>query len=94
MLETREHRIGTGELNRLVRDWTGAHPPPVRKGRRPRILYSVQADVAPPTFIMFVGGGELGSDYLRFLEGRLRTTEDFTGSPVRVITRRRERRPE
>ncbi len=94
VLETRENRIGTGELNRLVREWTGAHPPPVRKGRRPRILYAVQAGVAPPTFIMFVAGGELGPDYLRFLEGRLRNAEDFTGSPVRVITRRRERRPE
>ena len=93
VLETREHRIGTGELNRLVREWTGAHPPPVRKGRRPRILYAVQADVAPPTFIVFVAGGELGPDYLRFLEGRLRGETDFTGAPIRIIARRRERRP-
>lgn len=94
VLETRENRIGTGELNRLVRAWTGAHPPPVRKGRRPRILYAVQGGVAPPTFIMFVAGGELGPDYLRFLEGRLRDEVDFTGAPVRVVARRRERRPE
>jgi GTP-binding protein len=93
VLETRQNRIGTGELNRLVREWTGAHPPPVRKGRRPRILYAVQGGVGPPTFIMFVGGGELGPDYLRFLEGRLRNEVDFTGAPVRVIARRRERPP-
>jgi GTP-binding protein len=94
VLETRQNRIGTGELNRLVRDWTGAHLPPVRKGRRPRILYAVQGGVAPPTFIMFVAGGDLGPDYLRFLEGRLRNEVDFTGAPVRVVARRRERRPE
>lgn len=92
VLETRNNRIGTGELNRLVRAWTGAHPPPVRKGRRPRILYAVQGGVAPPTFIMFVAGGDLGPDYLRFLEGRLRSEVDFMGAPVRVVARRRERR--
>ena len=94
VLDTRERRIPTGELNRLVRDWTSAHPPPVRKGRRPRVLYAVQGDTAPPTFILFVGGGEIGDDYLRFLEGRLREAEDFTGAPIRVIPRRRERAPE
>lgn len=94
VLETRENRISTGELNRLVRAWTGAHPPPVRKGRRPRIMYAVQGGVEPPTFIVFVAGGELGDDYLRFLEGRLRTEADFTGTPIRVVARRRERKPE
>lgn len=91
VLETRQNRITTGELNRLVREWTAAHPAPVRKGRRPRILYAVQGDTAPPTFILFVGGGEIGDDYLRFIEGRLREAEDFTGAPIRVIPRRRER---
>ena len=94
VLETRSNRISTGELNRLVRVWTGAHPPPVRKGRRPRIMYAVQGGIAPPTFILFVAGGELGSDYLRFIEGRLREEVDFTGTPIRVIARRRERKPD
>jgi GTP-binding protein len=91
-LESREQRIGTGTLNRLVREWTGAHPPPVRKGRRPRIQYAVQAGTGPPTFIVFVSGGELGDDYLRFLEGRIRDTVDLTGSPVRIIARGKPRR--
>ena len=91
-LESREQRIGTGTLNRLDREWTGAHPPPVRKGRRPRIQYAVQAGTGPPTFIVFVSGGELGDDYLRFLEGRIRDTVDLTGSPVRIIARGKPRR--
>lgn len=91
-LGNRSRRIPTGELNRLVRDWTGAHPPPVRKGRRPRILYATQAGVAPPTFVLFVAGGDLGPDYLRFLEGRLRSKVDLVGTPVKVLARKRERR--
>ncbi|CAN5308424.1 ribosome biogenesis GTPase Der [soil metagenome] len=86
-LEARLRRVSTGELNRMLSKWTAAHPPPVRKGRRPRIQYAVQAEVAPPTFILFVAGGELGPDYLRFIENRLREEVDFTGTPLRIFTR-------
>jgi GTP-binding protein len=85
------HRVGTGQLNRLIRDWTSAHLPPVRKGRRPKIHYAVQAGTAPPTFVLFHSGGDLGDDYLRFLENRLRDAFDFTGNPIHIVTRKRER---
>ncbi len=91
VLENRRRRIPTGLLNRLVREWTAAHPPPVRKGRRPKILYAVQAGIEPPTFVIFVAGGELGPDYLRFLERRLREAADFVGTPIHVVARRRSR---
>lgn len=89
---TRELRISTGTLNRQVREWVAAHPPPVRKGRRPKIQYAVQAGTAPPTFVLFVSGGELGEDYLRFLENRLRLAHDFTGNPIHFVTRNRAAR--
>ncbi|HEX7099825.1 MAG TPA: ribosome biogenesis GTPase Der [Acidimicrobiia bacterium] len=92
VLESRYRRVSTGVLNRLVRTWVAAHPPPVRKGRRPKIHYAVQAAVAPPTVVLFVSGGELGDDYLRFIENRLREVEDFTGTPIRVVPRLRSRR--
>lgn len=92
VLETREHRVPTGSLNREIRAWTAAHPPPVRKGRRPKLHYAVQAGTAPPTFVLFVSGGELGDDYLRFLENRLRDSHDFTGNPIHFVTRRRTAR--
>lgn len=92
VLETREHRVPTGVLNREMREWTAAHPPPVRKGRRPKLHYAVQAGTAPPTFVLFVSGGELGEDYLRFIENRLRESHDFTGNPLHFVTRRRARR--
>jgi GTP-binding protein len=91
-LESRRRRIGTGELNRLIEKWTAAHPPPVRKGRRPRVQYAVQAGTEPPTVVLFVSGGELGDDYLRFIENRLRDEADFTGTPIRLVTRA-QRRP-
>ncbi len=89
VLEHRRQHIPAPEVNRLVRKLQEAHPPPVRKGRRPKILYAVQAETEPPTFVLFVRGGELGPDYLRFIENQLRDTYDFTGTPIRIRTRNR-----
>ena len=91
-LESLDQRIPTGELNRLIRRWQEGHPPPVRKGRRPKILYAVHAGRRPPLIVLFVAGGELGDDYLRFLENRLRGEYDFTGAPIQIRARARESR--
>lgn len=92
VLENRRRRISTPELNRIVREWQEAHPPPVRKGKRPRIIYAVQAETEPPRIVLFVRGGDLAEDYLRFLENRLRREYDFVGTPIRLATRRRHSR--
>ena len=86
VLEARRTRLPTPELNRRLRDWQEAHPAPPRRGRRPRIMYAVQAGIEPPTFVLF-GRGEIGPDYLRFLENRLRAEYEFTGTPLRLVTR-------
>ena len=92
VLEARRTRVPTGTLNRMVRSWVAAHPPPVRKGRRPKIHYAVQAGIEPPTVVLFVSGGEVGEDYKRYLENRLRGAFDFAGTPIRIVTRQRSRR--
>ena len=92
VLENRARRISTGPLNRMIRGWQASHPPPVRKGRRPKILYAVQAGINPPTIIVFVSGGEIGDDYLRYLENRLRAEMDFDGTPIHLMTRAKEKR--
>jgi GTP-binding protein len=92
VLENRRQRIATAELNRLIRQWHQAHPPPVRKGKRPRIIYAVQTETEPPTIVLFVRGGDIGDDYLRYLENRLREEYDFMGTPLRLTARRRHNR--
>jgi len=89
VLDHRRQRIPASEVNKLVRVLQEAHPPPVRKGRRPKSLYAVQAETEPPTFVLFVRGGELGADYIRFIENRIREAYDFTGTPIRIRTRNR-----
>ncbi len=89
-LENRRKRIPTGELNRLMRRWQQMHPPPVRKGRRPKILYAVQSRIEPPEIVLMISGGELGSDYLRYLEGKVREHDDYTATPVWITPRSRQ----
>jgi GTP-binding protein len=87
VLEARRFRVPTPELNRQIRGWQEAHPAPTRRGRRARIMYAVQAGVEPPTFVLFVRGGELSPDYLRFLERRLREEYGFLGTPLQLVAR-------
>ncbi len=92
VLENRRQRIPTADLNRLIRQWQESHPPPVKKGRRPRIIYATQTSTEPPSIILFVRGGDVGADYLRYLENRLREEYDFMGTPLRLTARRRHNR--
>ena len=45
-------RVPTAALNRVLRDAQNAHPPPVEKKHRPRILYATQGATDPPTFTL------------------------------------------
>jgi GTP-binding protein len=84
-------RLSTSMVNQLVRDAQERRPHPRTGGRPARILYAVQARVAPPTFILFATR-RLEVSYLRFIEHRIREAEPFQGTPLRVQARLRERR--
>ena len=84
-------RIATGPLNTWIKEVVAATPPPVRRGKQPRILFATQATARPPTFVLFTTGF-LEAGYRRFLERRLRETFGFEGSPIRINVRVREKR--
>jgi GTP-binding protein len=86
-----DQRIPTGRLNGWLADVIAATPPPVRGGKQPKVLFATQAQTRPPTFVMFTTGF-LEAGYRRFLERRLREEFGFTGSPVRISVRVREKR--
>jgi GTP-binding protein len=84
-------RVPTGRLNGWLSDVVAATPPPVRSGKQPKILFATQAATRPPTFVLFTSGF-LEAGYRRFLERRLREEFGFTGSPIRLSVRVREKR--
>ncbi|MGD9991274.1 ribosome biogenesis GTPase Der [Pseudonocardia sp.] len=87
-----DQRIPTGRLNGWLADVIAATPPPVRGGKQPKVLFATQAQTRPPTFVLF-STGFLEAGYRRFIERRLREEFGFTGSPVRLSVRVREKRP-
>jgi GTP-binding protein len=90
-LESWDTRVPTGQLNSWLSDLVAATPPPVRGGKQPKVLFATQAQARPPTLVLFTSGF-LESGYRRFVERRFREEFGFTGSPVRVSVRVREKR--
>jgi GTPase len=87
----RHLRVPTGELNRLFREALVAHPAPNRRGKQLKFLYATQAEVAPPTFVVFVNDKELVHfSYERYLQNRIREVYPFEGTPLRLAFRSRE----
>ena len=86
-----ETRISTGKLNAFLGRIVAAHPHPVRGGKQPRILFGTQAQVGPPTFVLFTSG-QIEPGYLRFVERRLREEFGFIGTPIHLQVRAREKR--
>jgi len=90
-LESWDTRIPTGRLNAFLGELVAAHPHPVRGGKQPRILFATQAATRPPRFVLFASGF-LEPSYRRFIERRLRETFSFTGTPIEISVRVREKR--
>ena len=80
----RERRIATKELHRWFEDSVYGQP----MGALAKSKHITQAEEVPPTFVMFVKNPkQVQVSQLRYLDNRLRETFDFTGTPVRWITK-------
>lgn len=90
ILEARELRVPTPLLNNVV-DELQARTPIPSTGRGSRIKYAVQAEVAPPTIVLF-GADRIPAPWLRYLERGIRERFGFEGTPIRFVGRGRQRR--
>jgi GTP-binding protein len=90
-LDSWDRRISTGRLNAWLTDVVAQTPPPPRGGKAPRVLFATQADTRPPRFVLFTTGF-LEAGYRRFIERKLREDFDFTGTPIEISVRVREKR--
>jgi GTP-binding protein len=84
-------RISTPELNRVIREAVDRRPYS-SAGREFKIYYATQVRSKPPTFVLFVNNPKIAHEtYVRYLENQLRGEFGFTGTPIRVLLRKRER---
>ncbi len=91
VVEERNRRVTTAQLNKILREAVAKHPPASKPGKWLKFYYATQVDVAPPTFVFFVNDPtQIHFSYRRYLENQLRETFGFTGTPVRMSFRGRE----
>ena len=84
-------RVSTGLLNKVINEAYALNPPTSFKGKRLKVLYTTQAAIQPPTFVLFVNNEDLLKDsYKRYLENKLREAFGFFGIPIRISVRERK----
>ena len=88
-------RVTTGALNDVLGEAMMRVQPPTDKGRRLKIFYMTQTQVAPPTFVLFCNMSELFHfSYQRYIENCLRETYGFKGTPIKMIIKQKGDDPE
>lgn len=81
--EARQLRVETGELNRFLEEVVRQQPPRTHEGHQGKIYYAVQAEKAPPTFVVSVNDPRwFARHYLRYLNNKLREAYGFTGNRI------------
>lgn len=97
--KVRQHatrRLGTGELNRIIRDAIAQHPPPARGAKRLKVFYATQLENPEPRpfaavrFLLFVNApGLLTPPYETYLIAQLRRAREYPGLPLMLELRAR-----
>ena len=90
--QDRQKRVSTGQLNKFIEEAVQRYHPPMLKGKRLRIYYMAQVDVAPPRFVFFVNHPDLlGDTYKKYLINQFRKTYRFTGVPLTFYLKGKKR---
>jgi GTP-binding protein len=89
----RQRRIPTADVNRTLRDLIERNQPPQETGREVKIFYGSQIGTAPPTFAVVSNRPEAITEaYRRYLLHGFREAWGFTGTPIRLLLRRKRGR--
>ena len=90
--ENKTKKVSTSKLNKLILPYIEGFPPPAIKGKNIHIKYITQIPGAAPTFIFFCNHPQYINDsYKRFLENKIREHFDFSGVPVQLFFRSKEK---
>lgn len=89
--KTRKKHVPTSQLNEYFLPLIEKFPPPANKGKYIKIKYIIQIQGPnTPSFIFFANLPQyIKEPYKRFLENKLRSRWDFTGTPVQIFIRRK-----
>jgi GTPase len=92
--ESREQRVPTAEVNRVLTSLLERNAPPQKPGEEVKLLYASQIGVAPPVFAVVSNRpDDVPEAYQRYLVHGFRAAWPFAGSPLRLKFTARGSRP-
>ncbi|OEU77151.1 MAG: ribosome biogenesis GTPase Der [Desulfuromonadales bacterium C00003107] len=84
-------KASTPELNRVLKEATISHAPPMAQGKRVKLFYITQTAVRPPTFVIFGNRTQgIHFSYHRYMVNQIREAFGFEGCPIRLFFKDRE----
>jgi GTP-binding protein len=92
IIDERNKRIPTGELNRFFREFVEKMQLPMYRGKAVKLYYMTQVREEPPGFVIFCNFPEaVKEQQLRFIEKGLRDSFSFEGTPLKIYVRPRKK---
>jgi GTP-binding protein len=88
--ENYQKQIQTSIINDLIHDAVAMNPTPIHNHGKAQFNYVTQVAVKPPTFVLFVNNPDfVHFSYLRYLNNQVREAIDFTGTPIKLLLRKK-----
>jgi len=88
--ENYQKEVQTSILNDLLQDAIAMNPTPIFNHGKAQFNYATQVAVKPPTFVLFVNNPDfVHFSYVRYLNNQFRSAIDFTGTPIKLILRKK-----
>ena len=88
IIEERNKRVKTAELNKFFGSIMAQISLPMYKGREVKLKYMTQTGTEPPAFVIFANYKDAIKDsHLRFIEKKLREQFGFEGTPLKIFVR-------
>lgn len=78
-------KTDTGPLNKALKSWLEAYPPPASRANKFKIRYMAQVSVNPVKFLLFVTRPEaVMQNYLSYIQNCIRRDLGYTNIPVQL----------
>ncbi len=86
VLANSRREIPMALFNNVLNNAISVTEPPVKNGRRSKIIFGKQIGTCPPSFVIYCTHAELIENaYVRYIENSLRRAFDFKGTPIKVM---------
>ncbi|GFO61756.1 GTPase Der [Geomonas silvestris] len=93
VMEQYSKRVSTSDLNKVFSNATEENHAPLDQGKRVKFYFATQVGTKPPSFVIFTNRPEgIHFSYERYIMNRFREAFGFTGTPMKLIFRGRDKK--